>query len=120
MTEGHPGVSRSRLTVTVAPEDDGATLRCSTHSPLPPGGGSTSITLSVTCELGGGALGALGGAGRGGLGEQGWTGRPYREVKGILGGTGETERLGWEAGMGGQSYTGRYWGDWEAELGAPD
>ncbi|KAM9603005.1 LOW QUALITY PROTEIN: nephrin [Morphnus guianensis] len=48
VTEGHPGVSRSRVTVTVTPGDDGSTLRCSTHSPLPPGGGSASVTLSVT------------------------------------------------------------------------
>ncbi|NXK15771.1 NPHN protein, partial [Herpetotheres cachinnans] len=48
VTEGRPAVSRSRVTLTVTPEDDGATLRCSTHSPLPPGGGSASVTLSVT------------------------------------------------------------------------
>ncbi|NWH43523.1 NPHN protein, partial [Fregata magnificens] len=36
-----------RVTVTVAPGDDGATLRCHAHSPLPGAGGSTSVTLSV-------------------------------------------------------------------------
>ncbi|KAM9260137.1 nephrin-like [Morus bassanus] len=46
--EGHPGVSRSRVTVTVTPGDDGATLRCHAHTPLPPGGGSASVTLRVT------------------------------------------------------------------------
>ncbi|XP_069630717.1 nephrin isoform X1 [Haliaeetus albicilla] len=46
--EGRPGVSRSRVTVPVTPGDDGSTLRCSTHGPLPAGGGSASVTLSVT------------------------------------------------------------------------
>ncbi|XP_074991071.1 nephrin-like [Calonectris borealis] len=48
VTQGHPGVSRSRVTVTVTPGDDGATLRCHARTPLPPGGGSASVTLSVT------------------------------------------------------------------------
>ncbi|KAM6288916.1 LOW QUALITY PROTEIN: nephrin-like, partial [Aegotheles albertisi] len=50
VTEGDPGVSRSRVTLTVTPDDDRVTLRCHAHSPLPSGGGSASVTLSVTCE----------------------------------------------------------------------
>ncbi|XP_075268728.1 LOW QUALITY PROTEIN: nephrin [Opisthocomus hoazin] len=45
---GDPGVSRSRVTVTVTPGDDGSTLRCRARSPLPPGEASASVTLSVT------------------------------------------------------------------------
>ncbi|XP_074714202.1 nephrin [Strix uralensis] len=53
--EGPPGVSRSHVTLTVTPEDDGAELRCSVGGVASAGGvaksggvASTSVTLSVT------------------------------------------------------------------------
>ncbi|XP_071656660.1 nephrin isoform X2 [Patagioenas fasciata] len=48
VTEGPPRVTRSRLTLTVTPGDDGVTLSCHARSPARPAGGSASITLSVT------------------------------------------------------------------------
>ncbi|XP_074786416.1 nephrin [Athene noctua] len=52
--EGPPGVSRSHVTLTVTPEDDGAELRCSVGGVASGGGvangggvASTSVTLSV-------------------------------------------------------------------------